>query len=120
MKQDQINELLVQLALEGNKVVRLKGGDSFVFGRGSEEILALKEKEIPWELVPGITSCVSVPELAGIPVTHRNVSRSFHVITGHTLKGVQSEAELAYMVPVRELWSFLWDFPIWSILQKVL
>ena len=95
MKQDQINELLVQLALEGNKVVRLKGGDSFVFGRGSEEILALKEKEIPWELVPGITSCVSVPELAGIPVTHRNVSRSFHVITGHTLKGAQSEAELA-------------------------
>lgn len=95
MKQEQINELLVQLALEGNKVVRLKGGDSFVFGRGSEEILALKEKEIPWELVPGITSCVSVPELAGIPVTHRNVSRSFHVITGHTLKGAQSEAELA-------------------------
>ena len=97
MKQDQINELLVQLALEGNKVVRLKGGDSFVFGRGSEEILALKEKEIPWELVPGITSCVSVPELAGIPVTHRNVSRSFHVITGHTLKGAQSEAELAFI-----------------------
>lgn len=95
MKQEQINELLIKLALEGLKVVRLKGGDSFVFGRGSEEILALKEQGISWEVVPGITSCVAVPELAGIPVTHRNVSRSFHVITGHTLKGAQSEKELA-------------------------
>ena len=95
MTQEQINELLIKLALEGLKVVRLKGGDSFVFGRGSEEILALKEQEIGWEVVPGITSCVAVPELAGIPVTHRNVSRSFHVITGHTLKGAQSEKELA-------------------------
>ena len=95
MTQEQINELLIQLALEGLKVVRLKGGDSFVFGRGSEEILALKEQGIGWEVVPGITSCVAVPELAGIPVTHRNVSRSFHVITGHTLKGAQSEKELA-------------------------
>lgn len=95
MTQEQINELLIKLALEGLKVVRLKGGDSFVFGRGSEEILALKEQGIGWEVVPGITSCVAVPELAGIPVTHRNVSRSFHVITGHTLKGAQSEKELA-------------------------
>ena len=95
MKQEQINELLINLAKEGLKVVRLKGGDSFVFGRGSEEILALREQGIGWEIVPGITSCVAVPELAGIPVTHRNVSRSFHVITGHTLKGAQSEKELA-------------------------
>ena len=95
MKQEQINELLIKLASEGLKVVRLKGGDSFVFGRGSEEILALREHGISWEVVPGITSCVAVPELAGIPVTHRNVSRSFHVITGHTLKGAQSEKELA-------------------------
>ncbi len=95
MKQEQINELLIKLALEGLKVVRLKGGDSFVFGRGSEEILALREHGIGWEVVPGITSCVAVPELAGIPVTHRNISRSFHVITGHTLKGAQSEKELA-------------------------
>ena len=95
MTQEQINELLIKLALEGLKVVRLKGGDSFVFGRGSEEILALKEQGIGWEVVPGITSCEAVPELAGIPVTHRNVSRSFHVITGHTLKGAQSEKELA-------------------------
>ena len=90
MKQEQINELLIKPALEGLKVVRLKGGDPFVFGRGSEEILALREHGISWEVVPGITSCVAVPELAGIPVTHRNVSRSFHVITGHTLKGAQS------------------------------
>lgn len=85
----------VQLALEGNKVVRLKGRGLLCFRPWFRRDLALKEKEIPWELVPGITSCVSVPELAGIPVTHRNVSRSFHVITGHTLKGAQSEAELA-------------------------
>lgn len=95
MKQEQINELLIKLASEGLKVVRLKGGDSFVFGRGSEEILALREHGISCEVIPGITSCVAVPELAGIPVTHRNVSRSFHVITGHTLKGAQSEKELA-------------------------
>lgn len=95
MTQEQINELLIKLAREGLKVVRLKGGDPFVFGRGSEEILALKEQGINWEIIPGITSCVSVPELAGIPVTHRNVSRSFHVITGHTLAGIQSEEALA-------------------------
>ena len=110
MKQDQINELLVQLALEGNKVVRLKGGDSFVFGRGSEEILALKEKEIPWELVPGITSCVSVPELAGIPVTHRNVSRSFHVITGHTLAGGCEQNELKAYAAMEGTLVFLMGF----------
>lgn len=87
MKQEEINDVLVELALSGLKVVRLKGGDPFVFGRGGEEILALEARGIPYETVPGVTSAVAVPESAGIPVTHRAVSRSFHVITGHTQGG---------------------------------
>lgn len=84
MKQEEINRLLVEKARTGKYVVRLKGGDPFVFGRGGEEVLALKAAGISYELVPGISSCVAVPELAGIPVTHREMARSFHVITGHT------------------------------------
>ena len=85
MKQEEINSLLVELAEEGLNVVRLKGGDPFVFGRGGEEILALSEAGIPFEVVPGVTSAVAALSMAGIPVTHRAVSRSFHVMTGHTL-----------------------------------
>lgn len=85
--QEEINKLLVNKALEGHTVARLKGGDPFVFGRGGEEINALNEAHIPFDLVPGISSAIAVPELAGIPVTHRYVSRSFHVITGHTAAG---------------------------------
>lgn len=84
MKQPEINRLLVELAKEGLCVARLKGGDPFVFGRGGEEALALEAEKIPYRLIPGVTSAVAVPECAGIPVTHRSVSRSFHVITGHT------------------------------------
>lgn len=83
MPQDQINALLIQKASEGGLVVRLKGGDPFVFGRGMEEMLALQKVGIYAEYVPGITSCIAIPAFAGIPVTHRGVSRSFHVITGH-------------------------------------
>lgn len=82
--QENINELLVQKAKEGKIVVRLKGGDPFVFGRGGEEIIALKENNIKYSVVPGISSAIAVPELAGIPVTHRQTSRSVHIITGHT------------------------------------
>lgn len=82
--QESINSILVDKALSGKKVVRLKGGDPFVFGRGGEEIIALHEHDIPFGIVPGISSAVAVPELAGIPVTHRRISRSFHVFTGHT------------------------------------
>lgn len=85
MKQEEINRLLVDLAQEGLNVVRLKGGDPFVFGRGGEEISALLKAEIPFEVVPGVTSAVAALSMAGIPVTHRAVSRSFHVMTGHTL-----------------------------------
>lgn len=84
MKQEEISRLLVELGREGLAVARLKGGDPFVFGRGGEEIEALSQAGIPYEVIPGVTSAVAVPEAAGIPVTHRGVSRSFHVITGHT------------------------------------
>lgn len=84
MPQPEINALLVSLAREGLDVCRLKGGDPLVFGRGGEEALALQEAGIPYELVPGVSSCIAAPELAGIPVTHRGLSRSFHVMTAHT------------------------------------
>ncbi|MCC5908969.1 MAG: uroporphyrinogen-III C-methyltransferase, partial [Clostridiaceae bacterium] len=81
--QEEINQLLVTKAKEGKIVTRLKGGDPFVFGRGGEEAIALREEGIPFEVVPGITSAIAVPTYGGIPVTHRNISTSFHVITGH-------------------------------------
>ncbi|MEE0931077.1 MAG: uroporphyrinogen-III C-methyltransferase, partial [Acutalibacteraceae bacterium] len=94
--QKTINEILVQKAKEGKTVVRLKGGDPFVFGRGGEEILALQEHNIAYAVVPGISSSIAVPELAGIPVTHRKVSRSFHIITGHTAENILPENMQAY------------------------
>lgn len=82
--QDDINEILISKAKEGKNVVRLKGGDPFVFGRGGEEILSLQSQNIQYDITPGISSAIAVPELSGIPVTHRELSRSFHVITAHT------------------------------------
>lgn len=84
--QEEINQILVQKCLEGNIVARVKGGDPFVFGRGGEEIIALEEKKIPFEVVPGMTSSIAVPAYAGIPVTHRAIARAFHVFTGHTME----------------------------------
>jgi len=83
LPQDQINALLVAHARRGRRVVRLKGGDPFIFGRGGEEAEALAEAEIPFEIVPGVSSVVAVPAYAGIPLTHRRLSSSFAVITGH-------------------------------------
>lgn len=83
MKQGDINQLLADKAKEGKCVVRLKGGDPFVFGRGGEEALLLEANGLPFEIVPGITSAISVPAYAGIPVTHRGIATSFAVITGH-------------------------------------
>ena len=84
MKQDEISALIVSEAEKGQTVVRLKGGDPFVFGRGGEEILALREKGVDYDVTPGITSAIAIPAEAGIPVTHRGLSRSLHIITGHT------------------------------------
>ncbi|RPF22771.1 uroporphyrinogen-III C-methyltransferase [Myceligenerans xiligouense] len=81
--QDEINRILVQHASAGRNVVRLKGGDPYVFGRGGEELAACRDAGIEVEVVPGVTSAVSVPAAAGIPVTHRGVSRGFSVLTGH-------------------------------------
>ncbi|MFB2596972.1 uroporphyrinogen-III C-methyltransferase [Herbiconiux sp. P17] len=81
--QREIERLLVERAQRGLRVVRLKGGDSFVFGRGAEEVHACQDAGIPVTVVPGVTSAVAVPAAAGIPVTHREISRAFTVVSGH-------------------------------------
>jgi len=81
--QDDINALLVEKGKAGLEVVRLKGGDPFVFARGGEEAQALADAGVPFEVVPGVTSAVAVPAYAGVPVTHRGLSTSFTVVTGH-------------------------------------
>ncbi|GIH66506.1 uroporphyrinogen-III C-methyltransferase [Microbispora siamensis] len=87
LPQEKINELLIEHARKGRFVVRLKGGDPFVFGRGGEEMLACARAGIPVTVVPGITSAVAVPGAAGVPVTHRGVSQEFHVISVHVAPG---------------------------------
>ena len=83
MTQEAIHALMIRAARRGRRVVRLKGGDPFVFGRGGEEVLALQQAGIPYDVVPGITSAVAAPGAAGIPVTHRGVSSAFLVVSGH-------------------------------------
>ena len=83
MPQDDINETIYQSALKHETVIRLKGGDPFVFGRGGEEAAYLQERDIKFDIIPGITSAISAPAYAGIPVTHRGVAVSFRVVTGH-------------------------------------
>ncbi len=87
--QELINDLLISLASSLQSVVRLKGGDPFVFGRGGEEALALREAGIDVEVVPGVTSAFAAPAAAGIPVTHRDISWGVTVVTGHTKDGLE-------------------------------
>ncbi|QQS01574.1 MAG: uroporphyrinogen-III C-methyltransferase [Austwickia sp.] len=85
--QERINEILVAEAAAGKRVVRLKGGDAFVFGRGGEEWQACTAAGVPVHVVPGVTSAVAIPELAGIPVTHRSLTQGFTVVSGHVPPG---------------------------------
>ncbi|MGV8089118.1 MAG: uroporphyrinogen-III C-methyltransferase [Methanothrix sp.] len=90
LKQEEINQLLVKKAKEGKIVVRLKGGDPYLFGRGGEEAIACRDWGIPFEVVPGVTSAIAAPELAGIPVTHRKVASALTIVTGHEEPGKDS------------------------------
>ncbi|MBI9058976.1 MAG: uroporphyrinogen-III C-methyltransferase [Labilibaculum sp.] len=89
--QEDINKMLIEYGLAGKKIARLKGGDPFVFGRGAEEILGLKEHDIEFEVIPGITAGVAVPGAAGIPVTLRNVASSVAFFTGHQCANHKTE-----------------------------
>src|SRR3954471_10925640 len=84
VRQETIHRLMIRAARHGKRVVRLKGGDPFVFGRGAEEAIALREAGVDFEVVPGVTTAVAAAELAGIPVTHRGVSTGFLVLAGHS------------------------------------
>jgi uroporphyrin-III C-methyltransferase len=91
VSQAQLNRRLVAAALAGKRVVRLKGGDPFVFGRGFEEVEALDEAGIPWFVVPGVSAGLAAPAAAGIPLTHRGVAQSVTFVTGHDAQGAMPE-----------------------------
>src|SRR4051794_18400459 len=93
MKQETINYLLVHYTKLEKVVVRLKGGDPFVFGRGAEEVEALAKNGLSFEVVPGITAGIAAPAYAGIPITHRELGSSFAVITGHCTKGKPTDID---------------------------
>lgn len=107
MKQEDINNLLVNKAKEYDLVVRLKGGDPYVYGRGGEEMLFLRNKGIEVDLVPGVTSPVAVLAYAGIPITHRGVAKGFHVITAHSKKDEISDIDYSTLVNPDETLVFL-------------
>lgn len=90
MDQRTIERIMVRFARKGERIVRLKCGDPFVFGRGGEEALALHRAGIPFEVVPGVSSCVAAPQVAGIPVTHRGVASGFVVTTGHDIESFRT------------------------------
>lgn len=89
VRQDTIHRLMIRAARAGKRVVRLKGGDPFVFGRGAEEAMALAMAGIPFEVVPGLSSAIAAPELAGIPVTHRGAASGFLVLSGHATEPLE-------------------------------
>lgn len=105
--QDEINKILLEEAMKGNNVVRLKGGDPFLFGRGGEELELLAKHHIPFEVIPGITSAISVPAYAGIPVTHRDFCSSLHIITGHTKLQEEPNMDFEALVKLKGTLAFL-------------
>ena len=107
MKQEQINEVLVEEAKKGLRVVRLKGGDPFLFGRGGEELELLVKEGVPYEVVPVVTSALSVPAYNGIPVTHRDYCSSLHIITGHKRQGEDYNIDFKALVNTKGTLVFL-------------
>ena len=105
--QEQINQILLEKGLAGKNVVRLKGGDPFVFGRGGEELELLRAHGVPFEEVPGITSAIAAPAYAGIPVTHRDYCSSLHIITGHARAGAELSIDFEALVRTRGTLVFL-------------
>ena len=113
--QKEICAVLIRLAKEGKSVVRLKGGDPFIFGRGGEEALALQQAGVPCQVVPGISSAIAIPAWAGIPVTCRGVSQSYTSLPPiPRIRRMGCRPILTAWLPCREPWSFLWDFLVWS------
>ena len=98
MPQEEINRVLVEEAKKGLRVVRLKGGDPFLFGRGGEELELLTKEGIPYEVVPGVTSAIAVPAYNGIPVTHRDFCSSLHIVTGHKKRGEPYDIDFEALV----------------------
>ncbi|MBQ7371598.1 MAG: uroporphyrinogen-III C-methyltransferase [Blautia sp.] len=107
MPQEKINELLLNKAQEGKKVIRLKGGDPSLFGRGGEELELLTEYQVPFEIVPGVTSSIAVPAYNGIPVTHRDFTSSLHIITGHKRAGQGYDIDFDALVRTKGTLVFL-------------
>ncbi len=107
LRQEETNRVLLEEALQGNRVVRLKGGDPFLFGRGGEELELLVENGVPFEIVPGITSAISVPAYNGIPVTHRDFCSSVHIITGHRRSDHTYDIDFDALVKTRGTLVFL-------------
>ena len=107
MKQEAINALLLRKAAEHQLVVRLKGGDPYVFGRGGEEALYLKEHQVEVEVIPGVTSAISVLSAAGIPITHRNVAKGFQVVTAHSKNDQPSDIDFSKLMDESITYVFL-------------
>ena len=107
LRQEETNQVLLDEALKGQRVVRLKGGDPFLFGRGGEELELLQEKGVPYEVIPGITSAISVPAYNGIPVTHRDFVSSVHIITGHKKAGQEYNIDFEALVRTKGTLVFL-------------
>lgn len=105
--QEEINQILLREALGGAHVVRLKGGDPFLFGRGGEELELLAQHHVPFQVVPGVTSALAVPAYGGIPVTHRDCCSSLHIVTGHQRAGKELDIDFAALVATKGTLVFL-------------